>query len=42
MDDESLRGKLGQEAARITEVLSPDLVNSKWKEYIEKIVSKGK
>ena len=42
MEDEELTKKLGREAAKITEVLSPDLVNSKWEEYIEGIVSKGK
>lgn len=41
MDDEELRKRLGSESARITGTLSPDLVNSKWKDYINRFVSKG-
>ena len=35
MSDADLRDRLGKEATKIAEVLSPDIVNIKWKEYLE-------
>ena len=35
MSDADLRDRLGKEATKISKILSPDIVNAKWKEYIE-------
>jgi glycosyltransferase involved in cell wall biosynthesis len=35
MNDANLRELLGKEATKISKMLSPDIVNAKWKEYIE-------
>lgn len=38
MENKDVRKRLGEEATKITEVLSPDIVNIRWKEYIDKII----
>lgn len=40
LDDPMLRSRLGKEAEKIADRLSPVKVNAMWREYIEKIVSK--
>ena len=38
MSDADLRERLGIEAAKVSKILSPDIVNVKWKEYIEGLI----
>ena len=38
MENEDTRKRLGEEATKIKEALSPDIVNLRWKKYLDKII----